>query len=460
MTFFKTYFSGYHKQGGIKELLIIAFPMIISMACDGIMTFTDRLFLARISSVQMNAAMGGGVSIQMLMFFFIGLTGYSTALVAQYMGAGEKPNSSKTLFQAVLIVIIAWPVILFLKPYTIMFLEYMHIPSEQMHFQIKYMNVLAWGTLFALMRHTISCYFSGIGKTPIIMIATIVAMLVNIILDYILIYGKLGFAPMGIEGAALATNIGSICAMVILIFAYFNSQNRQEFAILKSFRFDRTIMKKLLYYGYPAGLEMLLNFMAFSTMVAVFQSQGNVISTATTIMFNWDLMSFIPLIGIEIAVTSLVGRYMGGGRPQVAHRAAFSGVKVGFFYSVAVLLSFLLIPNALVMLFHPESPSDIFDAAVPIAVNMIRIAAIYVLAESLLVAYVGALRGAGDTHFTMIASVLAHWMFVPLLYVAFNVFHLSAEMGWCLLVLFFMLFCGTIVLRFNSGKWKKLNILG
>ena len=91
----KKYFSGYHEPGGIRELLILALPMIISTASDGIMTFTDRLFLARVGSEQMNAAMGGGVAVQMLMFFFIGLTGYSTALVAQYYGANENSNSSK-----------------------------------------------------------------------------------------------------------------------------------------------------------------------------------------------------------------------------------------------------------------------------------------------------------------------------------------------------------------------------
>ncbi len=75
-------------------MLVMALPMIISTACDGVMTFTDRLFLARLGSEHMNAAMGGGVTMQMLMFFFIGLTGYSTALVAQYFGAGQKENSS------------------------------------------------------------------------------------------------------------------------------------------------------------------------------------------------------------------------------------------------------------------------------------------------------------------------------------------------------------------------------
>lgn len=455
----KKYFSGYHLPGGVKELLILALPMIISTACDGVMTFTDRLFLARLSPEQMNAAMGGGVTMQMLTFFFMGLTGYSTALVAQYLGAGEKHNSSKAAFQAIIITVAAWPVILLAKPLAIGFFQAMKIPELQAGYQIEYLNILAWGSIFAMLRYTLGCYFTGIGKTKIVMSATLVAMVVNVALDYILIFGKLGFSPMGVQGAALATITGSACAVIILVYAYLRPSNRTEFSIIKSFRFDRVIMKKLVYYGYPAGLEMFLNFLAFSVMIMLFHARGDSTATASTIMFNWDLVSFIPLLGIEIAVTSLVGRYMGAGQPEIAHKAALSAIKTGIFYSAVILALFVFIPEWLVNVFRPDTPSLIFDEAVPVAVSMIRIASIYVLAEAVMVAVVGALRGAGDTHFTMIVSVTAHWLFVPILYLILNVFNQPAEVGWFVLVMVFMSFCSILILRFKNGKWKQIKVI-
>lgn len=107
----------YTKPGGIQELFFLALPMIISTSCDGIMTFTDRLFLARVDSEQMNASLGGGVSLQVIMFFFVGLIGYSTALVAQYFGANERNNSAKASFQAMLVALAAWPIILAFTPF-------------------------------------------------------------------------------------------------------------------------------------------------------------------------------------------------------------------------------------------------------------------------------------------------------------------------------------------------------
>lgn len=460
MSFYKSYFSGYRKPGGINELLILALPMIISTAADGVMTFTDRLFMARVGSEQMNAVLDGGVGLQVLMFFFIGLLGYSTALVAQYFGAGEKKNASKAAFQAILISFLAWPIILLIKPLGIYFFEFLKIPESQLGYQVKYFNLLAWGALFSILRHSLSCYFSGIGKTGIVMRATIVAMLINVVLDYVLIFGKFGIKPMGIEGAAVASITGSFGAVLMLIWAYFKKANRIEFDVMNSFRFDWNIMKRLLHYGYPAGVELFLNFLAFFIMISLFHAQGDVAATASTIMFNWDLVSFIPLLGIEIAVTSLVGRYMGAGRPQVAHRAALSGIKIGIFYSVVILALFVFLPHWLVNVFRPEQNPEIFNQAIPTAVNMIRIASLYVLAEAVMVALVGALRGAGDTHFTMIASVISHWLFVPILYFSLNVFNFSIEISWLLLVTFFLIFCTVLIFRFRSGKWKKIKVIG
>jgi MATE family multidrug resistance protein len=459
MNFIKRYFSGYHQPGGIKELLILAFPMIISTACDGVMTFTDRLFLAKLGPEQMNAAMGGGVVLQILTFFFIGLTGYSTALVAQYFGAGEKQNSPKATFQAILIALASWPVILLMKPLMIGYFDVMNIPESQIGYQVKYLNILAWGSVFSILRYAMGCYFAGIGKTKIVMTATVTAMLVNVVLDYILIFGKFGMPLMGIEGAAIATVCGSISAVIVLFYQYLRPSNVHEFSVSTSYRFDKVIMKKLLYYGYPAGLEMFLNFLAFSTMISLFHSQGESVATASTIMFNWDLVSFIPLLGIEVAVTSLVGRYMGAGKPDIAQHAAISAIKTGIFYSIVILGLFVFIPEVLVRVFSPDQPGDIFEMAVPIAVTMIQIASIYVLVEAVFVAMVGALRGAGDTHFTMITSVTAHWIFVPILYVSFKVFHFSATFGWFLLVVFFLVFATIIIQRFRSGKWKAIRVI-
>ena len=440
-------------------MLIIAAPMMISTACDGIMTFTDRFFMAKLAPEQMNAVMAGGITMQTMCFFFTGLTSYSTALVAQYFGMGEKHKSSIAVFQAALVTLAAWPIIIALKPVAIAMFDVAGIPPQQIVYQTEYLNVLVLGCVFGMMRYTIGCYFSGIGRTGIVMLATIAALLTNVFLDYVLIFGKFGFAPMGISGAALATIFGNICALLILFAVYFKKSNRTTFSVLSSFRFDKVIMKKLIRFGFPAGVEFFLNFVIFTILTGIFHSCGNVAATAVTIMFSWDLVTFIPLLGIEISVTSLVGRYLGAKRPDIAYKAAISAVKTGLFFSSAVLIVFIFAPWPLVQVFAPDNFNPIFEQAAPTAVNMIRIASFYVLAEAVMVAFIGTLRGAGDTFFSMVASVTMNIFILPVVYLSLKVFNMPIEVAWSLLVVCFLVFCVVLSFRFKSGKWKNMGAI-
>ncbi|HON16282.1 MAG TPA: MATE family efflux transporter [Spirochaetota bacterium] len=459
MSFLEKIKLSHGKEGGIIEMVSLALPMVISTACDGIMTFTDRLFLSALSPLHMNAALAGGLVVQSLVFFFFGLIGYSTALAAQYYGSGRREFSSVTATQSALIAFLACPVILLAFPVVEKFVYMSDIEPSQLNLQIIYMNILIFGALPGLLRHTLSCFFSGTGRTGIVMVASILAMLVNVGLDYIFIFGKFGFPPLGIKGAAFATICGSLSSFLFLLFVYLLPDNRKSFSVFKSFKFNLEVMKKLLYFGYPAGLEMFLNFLAFNMMVFLFHSQGGVVATASSIMFSWDLISFIPLLGIEIAVTSLVGRYIGAGKVDIAHRSAMSGIKTGLWFSFIVLIAFLFFSEDLVMVFAPQQRNDLFIEATPMAASMIKIASIYVLAEAMMVSLLGALRGAGDTHWTMVASVAFNWLAVLFLYIIFNILSMSAIAAWASLVLSFMIFCFFLFLRYRSGKWKEIKVL-
>ncbi|NLF74876.1 MAG: hypothetical protein GX573_04200, partial [Chloroflexi bacterium] len=103
--------------------------------------------------------------------------------------------------------------------------------------------------------------------------------------------------------------------------------------------------------------------------------------------------------------------------------------------------------------------SDIFNQAVPIAVRMIQLASLYVLADAVMIAVSGALRGAGDTRFTMVVSVLAHWSLLPVLYLLLHVLHVPVAVSWMAVILMFMLFCMMISIRFERGAWKKIRII-
>lgn len=448
-----------NKPGGIGEMVLIALPMVVSFACDTVMTFTDRLFLSRIGPVHMNAAMAGGISYFFMMSFFLGLIGYVTALSAQYLGAGQKFQCSKVVTQAFFIIAAAYPFLIFIRPWALRIISGLGVLPEQFDLQKEYFDLLMLGTGFSLGRHALSSFFSGIGRTGPVMAASIIAMLVNCFLNYCFIFGHWGFAKMGIKGAALGTILASASAFIFLLGVYGGKNNKDEFGVIHSFVFDRRLLSQLLAFGYPAGMELSLNILAFSGIIFLFHSQGAVTATALTIVFNWDMVSFVPLIGIEIGVTSLVGRYKGARDMAAATTAVRSGLTLGLLYSFAMLGIFILFPDGLVNFFRPDIASDVFSSAYPLAVSMIKLVAIYVMAEVMLIVFTGALRGAGDTFWAMVISVGIHWTILVVLYWGLHFLRLSAYQGWMILVIIFTAMAFLPYQRYRGGQWKNIKVV-
>lgn len=458
MTLFEKNASG-QKQGGVREMISVALPMVVSFACDTVMIFTDRLLLSRLGPDMMNAALGGGICFYMLITFMIGLTGYTTALAAQYLGAGRKQDCPKVTFQAGLLILLAWPVIVFLSGPVSKIFELMSIPAGQLGPQIIYFKILVLGCVTVLLRHCLASFFSGIGRTRVVMTASLIAMVINVFAGYTLIFGKFGFPQMGIAGAAWGTVFASFCAFLILAGVYFSEKIRAEYGVMKSFGFHPDIMKKLLRYGYPSGIEMFLAVAAFNFMVMTFHSLGPVSATASSIMLNWDMVTYVPLMGIEIGVTSLVGRYMGAGKPETAHQSVMSGVKVGSVYSSIMFILFMFFPYQLVTVFHPDTFSLEFEQAVSSAVFMLRVVCLYLVSEIIVVVFVGALRGAGDTLWAMSFSIVLHWVLAAALFVMLRIFHLSIETGWAVVIVLFLFLSTAVLFRYREGKWKTLRII-
>lgn len=182
-------------------------------------------------------------------------------------------------------------------------------------------------------------------------------------------------------------------------------------------------------------------------------------ATAITVVFNWDMVSFVPLIGIQIGVLSLVGRYMGSGSPEIAARATRSALKMALVYSSLILLVFVSIPDLLVAVFEPRQSDAIFTEAAPLATHMLRLAALYVLADAVMVVFSGALRGAGDTFWAMCLSVGLHWLLVPVLLVFLKVLDLPPQTAWLALIGFFLCFSALFYGRYRQGKWKSLVVV-
>jgi MATE family multidrug resistance protein len=448
-----------HAPGGMGELLAVAVPMVVSNSCETLMMFSNRVFLSWVHPEYMSAAMGGGLTSFMFLTFFLGLTGYSTALVAQHLGAGQPRRCPVVTAQAAIIAICAYPLLLLCIPLGHRMFDAAHLAPEQLGPQREYFNILMYGGLIALLRNSLSGFFSGIGRTRVVMVSTGLAMAVSVCASYVLIFGHLGFPAMGIRGAAFATLIGSFSGLAALAAAYFSGANRREFGVQAALRLDLPLMRRLFRFGTPSGLEFFLNILAFNFLVQTFHSYGVTEAAAMTIAFSWDMVSFVPLLGVNIAVISLVGRYMGARDPDTAHKATLSGLKMALTYSACTFVLFSLLPHPMVEVFRSRQDTAAFAEVRPLAVFMVRLVALYVMADAVGIVFGGALRGAGDTFRTMLLTVSGHWVLALAGLVMVRVFHAPPRLTWVVVVVLVMGLGVILFLRYRTGHWRRIRMV-
>ena len=451
----------FKKNGDVKDVLVVALPMLLSMSFDTLMTFIDRLFLSKLGPAEMNAALGAGAVQLALTMFFTGAISYTTAMVAQRLGARQNGVCAKVFMQALYVSLVAVPLLYLTIPVGHWVFGLEHLPADQLEYQKTYFNILMFGGVITLVRNVAPCFFSGIGETKIVMQAAFVGMIVNVVCNFVLIFGYGPIPALGVAGAAYGTLAGNFVSTVVLFVKFFGKSCNGRFNTRHSFAFSWSLTSELLRKGVPSGVEMFLNMSAFQLLILMFHALGPESATASSVMFNWDMVAYVPLMGLEVASTSLVGRYVGAKDGAAATRSTFSGLKLGWGYSLLMGIFFIFLPGILTDIFKPdvaEASAEalaIFDAARPMSIFMLRFATLYIFVEVLLVVYAGALRGAGDTVWVMFTCAIMNWCVAGALYVAAYIFHLPAHYAWIAVVAVY----GTAPLifwfRWKSGKWRK-----
>ncbi|TVQ24395.1 MAG: MATE family efflux transporter [Spirochaetaceae bacterium] len=441
----------------LSRLVAIALPMIISQASETAMLFVDRLFLARVSKVHLAAAMAGGLTNFTVVSVFAGIAGYVNAIVAQYYGANQRTQCARSTFQALLFSVSTVPIVLLIARVIPGFFGIMGHDPAQVPLETTYAQWLISGSVILLMRNALTGFFLGIGRTRIVMIANIAAAFVNIPLNYVLIFGAFGLPALGMTGAAIGTLGGGLTALLILAIGYLSRRVDEAYQTRSARSFDRALFGRLIRFGGPAGIEIFLNVLAFNLFVQLMHGYGSDVAAAITIAFNWDIVSFIPMLGLGVATTAVVGQYMGANDIDGARRTTLLSLRIGWAYTGAMMVLFLVATGPLVRVF-----SGGFDDAAsvePLARVMLRLAGLYVMADSTQLVFAGALRGAGDTAWVMRMSAILHWVFAAIVIVLIRVVVASPIVVWVVFIVFVITLGAAMVLRFRTGAWQQMRVI-
>jgi len=441
-----------------RELLRVAIPLIITSASFTMLHFCDRMFLSWYSPTALQAVVPAGILSFTLISFFMALCAMSNSFVAQYYGAGEYEKCSRSVAQSLFMALLSIPLIWALIPAGIQLLAWSGHAPDVFAQEKTYLSILMLGGVNVPLTAAAGSFYGGRGETRVIMVTHLIGNSVNVLLNWLLIFGHGPFPELGIKGAALASLIAGFVAPSILLSLYFSPQNHALYRTRKMLRFDRTLFARMLRFGLPSGLHMVLDVGSFSLFALLLGRLGETAFLASNIVLSVNMIAFMPSIGIGQAASVLVGQFMGRGGTEEAQSVAWKAARVAWAYTLLVTSTFVLFPEIYVRVFARGDVGfgDVFGSAR----ILLFFAAGWGVMEATNAVLSGALRGAGDTHFVMWFHTAVAWGFFALgeavivLVLKLNVF---AAWGWA--IAYFTILASGWIWRMRSGRWKKIELI-
>lgn len=455
------------EPGGLRQVWLVAYPLIISTSLHSILLLIDRTFLFWYDSSAMAAALPAGMVFWTSLGFFFGTAGYVNSFVAQYHGARRPDRVAAIVAQGAWFALVSIPLFLAMIPLApcIFALSMEPNPADPIKAQavfdaeVGFFQALTWGGGGMILSTAVSSFYTGLGKTAIVMWVNVLDVLVVVVLDAILIFGIGGWFEWGATGAGIATSIGNWFKAFVLIAILFRPIDGVVYPWLSNWKPDWSLFMRLLRYGAPSGLQFFVEGAALSVIVLLIGQAGPTALAATTMAFNVNAIAFVPMIGIGIAVSTLVGQNLGENRPEVAERATWNAVIWGVAITLLFAIGYLAVPDLFMIGYEVAGDPTDFAEIRDLTVVLLRFVALYCLFDALNIIVVGALKGAGDTKFILIAAIVTTVGGMAGALIGGAFVGTSVYWWWGYLTVWILAQFVIHLVRFLGGKWRKMRVI-
>ena len=439
---------------------MVAIPLILSTATWSVQHFVDRMFLTWYSPEAIAAAMPAGMLNFTMVSIFMGTAGYVTTFVAQYYGAQQFQRIGPALWQGVYISMLGGLLILCAIPLAgPVFNLVGHSPLVRQN-EVAYFQILCLGGGAYAASYALSGFFSGRGKTWPVLWVNVATTFVNLILDYALIFGRWGFPELGIRGAGIATVVAGIFSVLVFLFLMSLKSNNSTYHTIKGWRLEKDLFLRLLRFGFPSGVQFFLEIAGFTAFVLLVGRLGIASLAATNIAFNINTLAFMPMIGSGIAVSVLVGQYLGADKPDRAQKAVYSGFHMTLIYMISIAAAYVLLPDIFVAPFALKADPVGFHEIYSYSVILLRFVAVYSVFDTMNIIFCSAIKGAGDTRYVMLVTVvLSLIVFIVPVYLTVVVLEYGLLVAWVFATVYIISLGVVFYVRFLGGKWKTMRVI-
>lgn len=444
--------SAYTKE--FNTNLNIAFPVMLGQLGHVLVGLADNLMVGQLGAAPLAAVSLGNSLVFIALSIGIGFSFAITPLIAEADGAGDIELGKSYFHHGVIMCgvngIFLFILLLLAKP----ILYHLDQPPEVVALAIPYMQIVAFSMIPLMLFQAYKQFADGLSQTKYAMYAAILANLVNVLFNYLLIYGVWIFPRLELEGAAIGTLISRF---FMLWFVWEILRRKKKFSryFIWSGKgiLNLVVFKRLFALGFPTSLQMLFEVAIFTATVFLAGMLGTYPQAANQIALNLASMTFMVAVGLGVTATIRVGNQKGKGNYFDLRRIAFSTFFLVFAIEAIFAVLFILMKDWLPTLYI-DNIEVIFLAS-----QLLIIAALFQLSDGMQVVILGALRGLQDVKFPTLICFIAYWI------IAFPIsYFLGKEEAYGTMGIWFGLLAGLtasalmLYLRFNYLSRKLLRL--
>ena len=439
----------------VRQLLVLAAPAVGAKLSHMALGFTDFIFVSGMGTDATAAISPATLFAFLILCLGMGCVTSIQTFAAQALGRREPHRAAPYVWQAfyigIFFLLLTWPVNQCLRP----FWTWVGHPPAVREMEIAFCEIDLWSMGLAIMCVGLESFFNGVQRPAVALVSVVVAIAVNAVGDYALIFGHWGFPAMGIRGAALATVFAWAVRVAMMLAVFLSQRISAEFRTRQSWRFSMARMKEVLAMGGPIGLQWVLDvaswFVFLTLMVARFSTAA---LAAANIALQFMHLSFMPAIGIGIGVNSLVGHAIGAKRHDLAERHARAGLAVMMTYMLAAAVLYWRGGERLMALLSSDAE------VIALGAGMLVWAAVFQVFDAMGINYIFALRGAGDTKWPSALVIFHCWVtFILGGYIAMRLLPgMGIHAPWMMCTLYIILLGLSLARRWRRGQWKKIEL--
>ncbi len=456
------------QTGSLKELWSLSYPLMISFLSLFTMVFVDRIFLSFYSTDALNAATSAGTLSWSIILGFSTLAGLSEVFVAQYNGAKQYHRLGEPIWQMIWFSLMTY---LFFIPMGILGPKLLYGPLSPTNYEHQFFRYTMFVSPFPVLLSALTAFFVGQGKTSVIKWLGLLGNIINILFDWLLIFGVKGFLPaMGVKGASLATLIGIGVQIIVLLILFLKKDNRLHFGAL-NWKFNIELFLGCIKIGLPPAIFAFIELFGWSLFYTMMTMVSHTHILVSSICQSILLLFVFFGLGLEKGSAVVAGNLLGANKAENISKLFQSGLKLLSVFSVFIFLFFCIFPDFLVNLFLNNSGLESSISLTHFSkeyLDSLRIhikqglwfIAIYMILEDARWFINGILTAAGDTLFLMIAGACCVWLFLLLPTYLFVVKAKgSIQLAFFIWVVYSFISMVVFYLRFKLGKWKEKALL-